>query len=50
MRCRVRLEGPASPEERDSFGPRATWKEVDGGAVVEVEATNEEALLRHVLS
>ncbi len=49
-RCRVRLDGPVSPEERDSFGPRATWKEADGGAVVEVEATNPEALLRHVLA
>jgi proteasome accessory factor B len=50
VRCRVRIDGQASPEERESFGPRATWKEVDGGAVVEVEATNQEALLRHVLS
>ena len=50
VRCRVRLDGPASPEERDAFGPRATWKETDGGAVVEVEAQNQEALLRHVLS
>ncbi len=49
-RCRVRLDGPVSPEERDSFGQRAAWKDVDGGAVVEVEATNPEALLRHVLS
>src|SRR5512136_2101234 len=50
VRCRVRLEGPASPEERDSFVPRATWKEVDGRAVAEVVAQNQEALLRHVLS
>ncbi len=50
VRCRVRLDGPASPEERDSFGPRATWKESDGRAVAEVMATNQEAFLRHVLS
>ena len=50
VRCRVRLDGPASPEERDSFGPRASWKETDGRAVVEVMAQNQEALLRHVLS
>ena len=50
VRCRVRLDGPASPEERDSFGPRAAWKETTGGTVVEVEATNQEALLRHVLA
>jgi proteasome accessory factor B len=50
VRCRVRIDGQASPEERDSFGPRATWKETDGGTVVEVEATNQEALLRHALS
>jgi proteasome accessory factor B len=50
IRCRVRLDGPVSPEERDSFGARAAWKDVEGGAVVEVEASNPEALLRHVLS
>jgi proteasome accessory factor B len=50
VRCRVRMDGPASPEERDSFGPRATWKETAAGAVVEVMAQNQEALLRHVLS
>jgi len=50
VRCRIRLDGPAIQEERESFGPRATWKDVDGVVVVEVEATNEEALLRHVLS
>jgi proteasome accessory factor B len=46
----VRLDGPVSPEERESFGARTTWKDAPGGAVVEIEATNEEALLRHVLS
>ena len=50
VRCRVRLDGPVSPEERESFGARAAWKDAPGGAVVEIEATNEEALLRHVLS
>ena len=50
VRCRIRLDGPAIQEERESFGPRATWTEVDGVVVVEVQATNEEALLRHVLS
>lgn len=50
VRCRVRLDGPLSPEERESFGPRSTWKEDAAGAVVEVQASNPEALLRHVLS
>jgi proteasome accessory factor B len=50
VRCRVRLDVPVSPEERESFGARASWQDAAGGAVVEVEATNEEALLRHVLS
>jgi proteasome accessory factor B len=46
----VRFDGLATPEERDSFGQRAAWKEKDGRTVVEIEATNQEALLRHVLS
>src|SRR5512137_1058910 len=47
VRCRVRLDPPVRPEVRESFGARARW--VDGD-VVEVEATNAEALVRHVLS
>lgn len=50
VRCRVRLDPPVSAEERASFGTRARVKDEGGGAVVEVEATNAEALLRHVLS
>lgn len=50
QRCRVRLDAPLSPELVQSFGPRARVKELDVGAVVEVDATNGEALVRHVLS
>jgi proteasome accessory factor B len=50
QRCTVRLDGPVSPEARASFGPRARIRDEDGGIVVEVGATNAEALVRHVLS
>jgi len=50
IRCRVRLDSPVSPEARESFGARARWEESPDGAVVEVEATNSEALVRQVLS
>jgi len=51
VRCRVRLHPPLSAEVRASFGPRARVEEEDGsGATVEVEATNAEGLLRHVLA
>jgi proteasome accessory factor B len=50
LRCRVRLDAPLTPELIASFGPRARVKEDPGGAVVEVDATNGEALVRHVLS
>ncbi len=50
MRCRIRLDSPVPPEARASFGPRAKVREADGGAVVEVEATNAGALVRHVLA
>jgi proteasome accessory factor B len=52
VRCRVRLEPPASAEVRASFGPRArvTDDQAGAGAVVELTATNGEALVRHVLS
>jgi proteasome accessory factor B len=49
-RCTVRLEGPVSPEARSSFGARAQLRDEEGGLVVEVTATNSEALLRHVLA
>jgi proteasome accessory factor B len=49
LRARVRLEAPVAPEARASF-PRAEVKDEDGGAVVELEVTNGEALVRHVLS
>jgi proteasome accessory factor B len=50
QRCRVRLDTPVSTEVMASFGPRARVREEDGGVVVEIEATNSAALLRHVLS
>ncbi|HYG69951.1 MAG TPA: WYL domain-containing protein, partial [Anaeromyxobacteraceae bacterium] len=51
VRCRVRLDSPVSPEARGSFGPRARVAEEDGGAVVvELDVTNREGLVRHVLS
>ncbi|HET9553148.1 MAG TPA: WYL domain-containing protein, partial [Anaeromyxobacteraceae bacterium] len=49
VRCRVRLHPPMSAEVLASFGGRARVKEEGGGAVVEVDATNAEGLLRHVL-
>jgi proteasome accessory factor B len=50
QRCRIRLEPPISPEARASFGPRARLSEARNGVLVEVEAQNSEALVRHVLS
>ena len=38
-----------SAEVRASFGPRARIEEEGGGAIVEVDATNAEGLLRHAL-
>ncbi|HEX8909662.1 MAG TPA: WYL domain-containing protein [Anaeromyxobacteraceae bacterium] len=49
-RCTVRLDGPVSPEARASFGPRAQLRDEDGAVVVELTATNGEALVRHVLA
>jgi proteasome accessory factor B len=49
VRCRVRLEAP-SAEVLASFGPRARVEDEGSGAVVEVEATNSEGVLRHVLA
>ena len=50
QRCRVRLDSPVSEEVLASFGPRKKVRDEEGGVVVEVEATNAEGLLRHVLS
>jgi predicted DNA-binding transcriptional regulator YafY len=50
QRCRVRLDPSAPAEARASFGPRARIVEDGAGTVVEVDATNAEGLLRHVLS
>jgi proteasome accessory factor B len=50
QRCRVRLDAPVSQEVLASFGPRTSVREEEGGVEVEVEATNAEGLLRHVLS
>jgi proteasome accessory factor B len=56
LRCRILLHPPAgggsvAAEARDSFGPRSRLREEPNGAVlVEVAATNHEAIVRHVLS
>jgi proteasome accessory factor B len=50
MRCRVRLDPPVAPEALASFGPRARVAEDGGAAIVEVDATNGEGLVRHVLA
>jgi proteasome accessory factor B len=53
QRCRVKLDAPVSREVLASFGPQARIQPEDGeagGVVVEVEATNSDALLRHVLA
>ncbi|HEX8908737.1 MAG TPA: WYL domain-containing protein [Anaeromyxobacteraceae bacterium] len=50
VRCRVRLEPPVPAEVIASFGPRAQVTDDGGATLVEVEATNGEGLLRHVLS
>jgi proteasome accessory factor B len=50
VRCRVRLDAPLSAEVLASFGPRARVAEEGGGATVEVDATNSEGFLRHVLA
>lgn len=50
VRCKVRLDPPIPAEVIASFGPRARVTEDGGGAVVEVDATNREGLLRHVLA
>jgi proteasome accessory factor B len=50
VRCRVRLDAPASPEVIASFGPRARVSDEGGATLVEVDATNGEGLLRHVLA
>ena len=50
VRCRIRLERGASAEVLASFGPRARVREEGSAAVVEVDATNGEGLVRHVLA
>jgi proteasome accessory factor B len=50
IRCRVRLDSPVSAEVLASFGPRARVTEEEGGVEVEVDASNGEGLLRHVLA
>jgi proteasome accessory factor B len=46
----VRLDPPIPAEVRASFGPRARFRDEGGAAVVELDATNGEGLVRHVLS
>jgi proteasome accessory factor B len=48
--ARVWLEAPVTAEARASFGRRAKVADGQGGATVEVEVTNAEALVRHVLA
>ncbi len=50
IRCRIRLDPPVPAEVIASFGPRARLAEDGGATLVEVDATNEEGLLRHVLA
>jgi proteasome accessory factor B len=50
VRCRGRIDAAAPAEVLASFGPRARVEEEGNGAVVEVEATNTEGLVRHVLA
>jgi len=50
LRCKVRLEPPFPPEARAAFGPRARFREDGTALLVEVDATNGEGLVRHVLS
>ncbi len=50
LRCRVRLEPPTPAEVRASFGPRARFRDEGGATLVELDATNGEGLVRHVLS
>jgi proteasome accessory factor B len=50
VRCRVRLDASVPSEVVASFGPRARVCEEAGSLVVEVDATNREGLLRHVLA
>jgi proteasome accessory factor B len=50
VRCRVRVDAAAPAEVLASFGARARVEDEGNGAVVEVEATNTEGLVRHVLA
>jgi proteasome accessory factor B len=50
LRCKVRLDPPIPAEVRASFGPRARFRDEGAAAVVELDATNGEGLVRHVLS
>ena len=50
VRCRVRVDAAAAAEVLASFGPRARVEHEGNGAVVEVDATNTEGLVRHVLA
>ncbi|ACL63964.1 putative DeoR-family transcriptional regulator [Anaeromyxobacter dehalogenans 2CP-1] len=50
VRCKVRLEPPVSAEVLASFGARARVREDGAATLVEVDATNGEGLLRHVLA
>jgi proteasome accessory factor B len=50
LRCRVLLDLAVGAEVLASFGPRARLREDARGTVLELEVTNGEGLLRHVLA
>jgi proteasome accessory factor B len=50
VRCRVRLDPGSGAEVLASFGRKARLREDARGTVVELEVTNGEGLLRHVLA
>jgi proteasome accessory factor B len=50
VRARVRLDPAVGAEVLASFGPRARTKEDEHGTVVELEVTNLDGFLRHVLA
>jgi len=50
VKARVRLDATVGAEVLASFGPRARTREEGGGTVLELEVTNQDGLLRHVLA
>ena len=50
LRCRVRVDAAAGAEVLASFGPRARRRDDRDGSLVELEVTNGDGLVRHVLA